>query len=150
MGGGKNGDELVTVVMPARNEERAIASALESVLGQTYRNLQIVVIDGGSTDGTRSIIEKWQAQDSRIEILTNPVPSIPMSLNLGLAAARGRWLVRVDAHSTVPPTYVADLVARLREGIWAGVGGIKPGVGVTSAGRAIAAAVSSRLRVGNR
>jgi succinoglycan biosynthesis protein ExoA len=143
------GDELVTVVMPARNEEQAIGDALDSVLGQTYRNLQFVVIEGGSTDRTRAIIEQRQTRDARLEIITNHLPSIPVSLNLGLAAARGRWLVRVDAHSTVPPTYVADLVARLREGTWAGVGGIKPGVGVTPAGRAIAAAMSSRFGVGN-
>ena len=147
--GHDDGDELVTVIMPARNEEQAIGAALDSVLGQTYRNLQFVVIEGGSTDRTPAIIEQRQAQDPRIEIVTNPLPSIPASLNLGLASARGRWLVRVDAHSTVPPTYVADLVARLREGTWAGVGGIKPGVGVTPAGRAIAAAMSSRFGVGN-
>ena len=147
--GGTVEDELVTVIMPARNEEQAIGAALDSVLGQTYPNLQFVVIDGGSTDRTRAIIEERQAHDPRVEIVTNPLPNIPVSLNLGLAAARGRWLVRVDAHSTVPPTYVADLVARLREGTWAGVGGIKPGVGVTSAGRAIAAAMSSRFGVGN-
>jgi succinoglycan biosynthesis protein ExoA len=148
-GGDEHEDELVTVIMPARNEEQAIGAALDSVLGQTYSRLQFVVIDGGSTDGTRAIIEQRQAQDRRIEIVTNPLPSIPVSLNMGLAAARGRWLVRVDAHSTVSPTYVADLVARLREGTWAGVGGIKPGVGVTPAGRAIAAAMSSRFGVGN-
>ncbi len=135
--------------MPARNEEQAIRAALDSVLAQTYHHLQFVVIDGGSTDRTRSIIEERQAQDARLEIVTNPLPSIPVSLNLGLAAARGRWLVRVDAHSTVPPTYVADLVGRLREGTWAGVGGVKPGVGITPAGRAIAAAMSSRFGVGN-
>jgi glycosyltransferase involved in cell wall biosynthesis len=135
--------------MPARNEEQAIGAALDSVLCQSYHHLQFVVIDGGSTDRTRSIVEERQARDPRIEILSNPRPNISVSLNLGLAAARGRWLVRVDAHSTVPPTYVADLVARLREGIWAGVGGIKPGVGVTPAGRAIAAAMSSRFGVGN-
>lgn len=147
--GGEHTDDLVTVIMPARNEEQAIGAALDSVLGQTYRNLQFVVIDGGSTDRTRALIEERQAQDPRVEILTNPLPSIPVSLNLGLAAARGRWLVRVDAHSTVPPTYVADLVGRLQEGTWAGVGGIKPGVGVTPAGRAIAAAMGSRFGVGN-
>ncbi len=135
--------------MPARNEERAIGAALDSVLDQTYGHLQFVVIDGGSTDRTRAIIEERQKLDPRVEILTNPAPSIPVSLNLGLAAARGRWLVRVDAHSTVPSTYVADLVARLQEGTWVGVGGIKPGVGVTPAGRAIAAAMSSRFGVGN-
>jgi succinoglycan biosynthesis protein ExoA len=148
-GGDRRADGLVTVIMPARNEEQAIGAALDSVLGQTYRDLQFVVIDGGSTDRTRSIIEERQARDPRIEIVTNPVPNIPLSLNMGLAAARGRWLVRVDAHSTVPPTYVADLVARLREGTWAGVGGVKPGVGITPAGRAIAAAMSSRFGVGN-
>jgi hypothetical protein len=147
--GGTLADELVTVIMPARNEEQAIGAALDSVLGQTYRHLQFVVIDNGSTDRTRSIIEERQAQDPRVEIVTNPVPNIPASLNLGLAAARGRWLVRVDAHSAVDTTYVADLVARLREGTWAGVGGVKPGVGVTPAGRAIAAAMSSRFGVGN-
>jgi succinoglycan biosynthesis protein ExoA len=142
-------DDLVTVIMPARNEERAIGEALDSVLGQTYRNLQFVVIDGGSTDRTRAIVEERRAQDPRVEIVTNPLPNIPVSLNMGLAAARGRWLVRVDAHSTVPATYVADLVGRLREGTWAGVGGIKPGVGITPAGKAIAAAMSSRFGVGN-
>jgi succinoglycan biosynthesis protein ExoA len=148
-GGGDHEDELVTVIMPARNEEQAIGAALDSVLAQTYRHLQFVVIDGGSTDRTRAIIEQRRAEDPRIEVVSNPIPNIPISLNLGLAAARGRWLVRVDAHSTVPPTYVADLVVRLREGTWAGVGGIKPGVGVTPAGRAIAAAMSSRFGVGN-
>jgi succinoglycan biosynthesis protein ExoA len=135
--------------MPARNEQETIGAALDSVLGQTYRDLQFVVIDGGSTDRTRSIIEERQSRDPRIEIVTNPLPSIPLSLNMGLAAARGRWLVRVDAHSTVPPSYVARLVARLREGTWAGVGGVKPGVGITPAGRAIAAAMGSRFGVGN-
>jgi cellulose synthase/poly-beta-1,6-N-acetylglucosamine synthase-like glycosyltransferase len=147
--GGELEDELVTVIMPARNEETAVGAALRSVQDQTYRQLQIVVIEGCSSDRTRRILEECQAQDSRIEILTNPEPNIPKSLNLGLAAAHGRWLVRVDAHSTVPPTYVADLVTRLREGTWAGVGGIKPGVGITPAGRAIAAAMSSRFGVGN-
>jgi succinoglycan biosynthesis protein ExoA len=145
----KQTDELVTVIMPARNEEQAIGAALDSVLGQTYEHLQFVVIEGGSTDRTRAIIEERQQQDPRLEMVTNPKPSIPISLNMGLAAARGRWLVRVDAHSTVPATYVADLVARLREGTWAGVGGVKPGVGITPAGRAIAAAMSSRFGVGN-
>jgi glycosyltransferase involved in cell wall biosynthesis len=139
----------LTIVTPCLNGAATLPQALESVASQGYPNLEHVVIDGGSTDRTRPIVEERQARDPRIEILSNPLPNIPVSLNLGLAAARGRWLVRVDAHSTVPPTYVADLVARLREGTWAGVGGIKPGVGVTPAGRAIAAAMSSRFGVGN-
>ena len=141
-------DELVTVVIPAYNEERHIDACLESVLTQTYDDLQVVVVDGSSTDGTRAVVERRMAEDPRVELMTNPRRNIPSSLNLALKAARGRWLVRVDAHSTITPTYVERSVARLAEGTWAGVGGRKDAVGRTRAGRAIAVAMASRLGVG--
>ncbi|MBA2767835.1 MAG: glycosyltransferase family 2 protein [Sporichthyaceae bacterium] len=142
-------DELVTVLVPARNEERTIGACLESILAQDYRNLQVVVVDGVSTDATRLIVEALAARDPRLEMITVERRSIPASLNAGLAAARGRWLVRVDAHSTVPADYVRLAVARLSEGCWGGVGGRKDGVGRTPAGRAIAAAMGSKFGVGN-
>jgi glycosyltransferase involved in cell wall biosynthesis len=141
-------DELVSVVVPARNEEASIGEALSALREQTYRNLQIIVVDGASTDGTVAVVEGHRAEDPRIELIDNPRQIIPAALNLALAAARGRWLVRMDAHSTVGPDYVADAVARLREGRWGGVGGRKDGTGTTPAGRAIAAALGSRFGVG--
>jgi succinoglycan biosynthesis protein ExoA len=141
--------ELVTVVIPARNEEGFLGGCLDSVRAQDYRNLQIVVVDGASTDKTADVVRARMAADDRIELLTNPHRTIPRSLNQGVAAARGRWLVRVDAHSTVPADYVSIAVERLREGVWGGVGGRKDGVGKTSAGRAIAVAMGSRFGVGN-
>jgi succinoglycan biosynthesis protein ExoA len=141
--------ELVTVVIPARNEEGFLGACLDSVRGQDYRNLQIVVVDGASTDKTADVVRARMADDDRIELLTNPHQTIPRSLNQAVAAARGRWLVRVDAHSTVPADYVSIAVERLREGGWGGVGGRKDGVGRTSAGRAIAVAMGSRFGVGN-
>jgi succinoglycan biosynthesis protein ExoA len=141
--------DLVTVIIPARNEESSIEAALGSVRGQTYTNLQIVVVDGGSSDQTAELIKAAMDEDPRVELLSNPRPNIPSSLNLALDAARGVWLVRVDAHSSVGPTYVEQLVNRLREGNWGGVGGRKDGVGVVPAGRAIAAAMGSRFGVGN-
>lgn len=142
-------DELVTVVVPARNEERSIGACLESILAQDYPHLQVIVVDGASSDATREVVRAVADRDSRVTLLAEEHLGIPASLNVGLAHAEGTWLVRVDAHSTVPADYVRLAVSRLREGRWGGVGGRKDGVGSTPAGRAIAAAMASRFGVGN-
>ena len=139
----------MTVVVPARNEERSIARCLGSVTAQTHRELQIIVVDAASEDRTPAIVRELAAADHRIELVTAPLATIPTSLNTALGMARGHWLVRVDAHATVQPDYVERAVAHLVTGRWGGVGGRKDGVGVTPAGRAIAAAMASRFGVGN-
>jgi len=141
--------ELATVVIPARNEEDHIGRCLESVLGQDWQALQVIVVDGASTDRTAEIVSDVRADDPRVELLRNPRGIIPVSLNLALAAARGTWLVRIDAHATVPPEYVGIAVSHLRSGRWGGVGGRKNGRGSTPAGSAIATVMSSRFGVGN-
>jgi succinoglycan biosynthesis protein ExoA len=140
--------DLVSVIVPARNEERSIGTTLDALRAQDYRNLQIIVVDGGSTDGTVAVVERHMAEDPRVELLHNPRGITPVALNVALAAARGPWLVRMDAHATVDPTYVGAAVTRLREGGWGGVGGRKDGVGRTPAGRAIATALGSPFGVG--
>lgn len=141
-------EELVTIVVPARNEERSIGHCLASIQSQDWTNLEIVVVDGSSTDQTVPIVEQIAAADARVRLLHNPDRLIPVSLNLALGAARARWLVRVDAHATVPAAYVRRAVGHLQSGRYGGVGGRKDGVGVTPAGRAVAAVMASRFGVG--
>jgi cellulose synthase/poly-beta-1,6-N-acetylglucosamine synthase-like glycosyltransferase len=141
-------DELVSVIVPARNEERSIGATLDALRRQDYRNLQIIVADGASTDGTAKVVQRHMAEDPRVELVPNPRRITPVALNVALAQARGRWLVRMDAHSMVDEHYVSAAVARLREGSWGGVGGRKDGAASTSPGRAIAAALGSRFGVG--
>ena len=141
--------ELVTLVIPARNEERFLGACLASVRAQDHPNLQIVVVNGASSDSTVAVVQAHMREDPRVELVHIERPNIPASLNLGVSVARAHWLVRVDAHSTIPENYVSIAVARLREGRWGGVGGRKDGVGRTAAGRAIAVAMASRLGVGN-
>ena len=145
----EHGVPAVTVVVPARNEEAAIAACLESILTQTWGDLEVIVVDGESTDRTAAVVEDIARRDPRVSCLANPGRIVPTGLNIALAAARGRWLVRVDAHATVPRDYVARAVEALESGRWGGVGGRKDGVGRTPAGRAIAAAMASRFGVGN-
>ena len=135
--------------MPARDEERTLGECLASILRQTETRLQVIVVDGGSSDRTLAIVEQMATADRRLETIRFGAASIPGALNAGLRRATGRWLVRVDAHSTIAPDYVRRSVAHLETGRWGGVGGRKDAVASTSAGRAIAAALGSRFGVGN-
>lgn len=141
--------DLVTVAIPARNEERSIAALLDSVRAQSHQNLQILVVDGMSTDRTAEIVRSVAAQDPRVELLENPARVIPVAMNLALRHARGTWFVRVDAHCSVPEDYVERVVDHLRTGRWGGVGGRKDGRGHTAQGRAIAAVMGSPFAQGN-
>jgi glycosyltransferase involved in cell wall biosynthesis/GT2 family glycosyltransferase len=139
---------LVTVIIPARNEERFIDSCLDAVLAQDLPSVQVIVVDGDSDDATAAIVTARAALDDRVELISKPARIIPVSLNLALGAARGNYLVRIDAHTTVPPDYVRWAVGHLRTGRWGGVGRRKDGVGVTPAGVAVAAAMASRFGIG--
>jgi cellulose synthase/poly-beta-1,6-N-acetylglucosamine synthase-like glycosyltransferase len=140
---------LVSVVIPAKNEEDHIEACLASVLAQDHEDLEVLVVDGASTDRTCELVEAVAARDPRVRLLHNPRGIIPVALNLALAEARGRWLVRVDSHAAVPPDYVRLAVQHLETGRWGGVGGRKDGVGRTPAGKAVAAAMASPFGVGN-
>lgn len=146
--GDASGAPAVTVIVPARNERTTIDACLDSILAQEGVDLEVVIVDNDSTDGTGELLDARAANDPRVRVVHNPTPSIPASLNMAVAAARGEWLVRVDAHSTIPPGYVAHAVARLAEGRWAGVGGRKIAVGRSPVGRAVAAVLNSPLAVG--
>jgi succinoglycan biosynthesis protein ExoA len=139
---------LVTVVIPTRNEEDTISQCFDSVLTQNHQNLQIIVVDGNSGDATRAIVDRYRRRDPRVEFIDNTEGTIPRALDLGLKAARGQWLIRVDAHSTVPKDYVERALQLLRSGRWGGVGGRKDAVGTTPAGKAIATVLGSPLGVG--
>ncbi len=142
-------EELVTVIVPAKNEENAIAACVDSIRAQDWQNLKIIIVDGDSTDNTCQIVDSISAEDPRVELLHNPAGIIPISLNIALAAARARYLVRVDAHAHIPPGYVSLVMSHFRENDWGGVGGRKDGIGEGPAGRAIAVAMASPFGVGN-
>jgi succinoglycan biosynthesis protein ExoA len=140
----------VSIIMPVRNEEASVDQALESVCSQaTDASLEIIVVDGHSTDGTRAIIKRWAAKDERVRLVDNPRKGIPQALNCALREAKGDYLVRVDGHSTVPPTYVRALVDHIRSGECEGAGGRKRAVGQGPFGRAVAAAHGSRFGIGD-
>jgi glycosyltransferase involved in cell wall biosynthesis len=93
----------VSVVIPAYNAQRYLFEALESVLTQTFRNFECIVVDDGSTDRTPQLIDSLGAHDPRVRRLTIPHGGIVKGLNAGVQAARGEYIARTDADDLCVP-----------------------------------------------
>ena len=142
--------ELVSVVMPVRNEERSIERAVQSVMSQTYRPIEIIVVDAQSDDRTASIVDDLIDSGAPVRRFDNPQRLIAAGLNVGLAQARGEFIARVDAHAEVNPEYLHIAVEHLKsQPSVVAVGGRRHGVAQTPVGRANALALSSPFGVGN-
>lgn len=88
---------LASVIIPAYNAERFIERTLRSALRQTWNNLEILVVDDGSTDNTRSVVESVALTDQRIRIFSVPNGGVASARNIGLAHARGEFVAFLDA-----------------------------------------------------
>src|SRR5215510_5627774 len=94
---------FVSVVMPVRNESRFIARSLGAVLAQDYPalSMEVIVIDGMSSDLTRRIVQDFQAQDARVRLVYNPRQIVATGLNAAIDQAQGKVIVRVDGHCEI-------------------------------------------------
>lgn len=136
----------VTVILPTLNERRFIRDCLDSLLAQDYAGLcEILVCDGGSTDGTRDIAKLAPVP---VRLLDNPRVTAAAAMNVGIEAASGDVICRADAHTLYAPDYVRRCVEVLVETGADNVGGRMVPVGTTSFGRAVAAVTSSPFGVG--
>jgi glycosyltransferase involved in cell wall biosynthesis len=93
----------VSVILPVRDAEKTLAMAIESILGQTERNIELLVVDDGSTDASLMILQEFAELDGRIRVLSTVNPGIVEVLNLGLAEARAPYLARMDADDVSLP-----------------------------------------------
>jgi cellulose synthase/poly-beta-1,6-N-acetylglucosamine synthase-like glycosyltransferase len=93
----------VSVVMPARNAERLIDEAIQSVQAQTLRSWELIVVDDRSTDGTAALVTRHASSDSRIRLVPGPGRGVSAARNAGLQHARGRWTAMLDADDIACP-----------------------------------------------
>lgn len=138
----------VTVVIPARNEAGSIAATLASVVGQDYPlPLDVVVVDGASSDNTPEIVGTFAHHGVRL--VYNRSGLTAAGLNAGIAASDGEVVVRCDGHAQLPDGYIRRAVEVLMETGADNVGGVQDAHGTTPVQRAVAAAMSSRVGVGD-
>ncbi len=111
------GQVKVGVVVPMYNAEKTVSATLQSIFDQTHRNLDIVVVDDGSTDGSLPIVRNWQARDPRIRVVQQPNSGVAVARNTGAAATDAEFLAFIDADDLwAPPKIELQLRTLLESG----------------------------------
>jgi glycosyltransferase involved in cell wall biosynthesis len=88
---------IISVLLPARDAALTVGRALDSILGQTFRGLEVLAVDDGSRDETLSVLRAAARADPRVQLLHGGGRGLPAALNLALSRARGRYVARMDA-----------------------------------------------------
>ena len=106
-------EELVTLLVPVYNTEKYIKRCLESIINQTYKHLEIILIDDGSTDSSSKICDDYAKKDSRIEVFHKENQGSSAEKNFGLSIAKGKYISFVDSDDYLEPTIIEKLVKKI-------------------------------------
>lgn len=141
---------FISIVIPAFNEERYIKDCLASIFSQDYPidSMEVIVVDGASTDSTKSVIQELFPS---VVILNNPDRIVPISMNMGITAAKGEYIIRIDAHAKYPTNYVSYLISEAMRLKADNVGAVCRTLPLNSSpkAKAIATALSTKFGMGD-
>ena len=101
---------LVFVVIPVYNVSRYLQQCLDSVVSQTYRNLEIIIVDDGSTDGSGRICDRYEKRDERSHVIHSANRGLSSARNLGLDKIRGSYILFVNSDDWIEPHTVDTLI----------------------------------------
>lgn len=145
---------LVTIAVPLLDEAARLPGLLAAIQAQDYpaQNIRLVLVDGGSQDGSRQLAEKAAAENPHTTVLDNPRRLAAAGLNLALAHAEGEIFLRLDARTRPSPQYVSACILALQtggtDGFLAGVAGPQLAVGESPAARIHALALNHPFGAG--
>lgn len=118
----------VSVIIPCYNEENSITDLLIAIYEQSFPRdeIEVIISDGMSTDATREKIDDFANAfpDLQLKVIDNQKKTIPSGLNLAIQAAKGEYIVRLDAHSNPHPEYITRCIKALNRGLGDNIGGV--------------------------
>ena len=144
--------EKISFVIPCRNEVKYISETINSILNQKiqYKDIEIIIVDGLSDDGTKEILSDIQKKDSRIIVIDNVKKITPVALNLGVKKATGDHIFILGAHAKITNDYVTNCFQIFENhNDVSCAGGPITSISNSALGKAIALAMSSSIGVGN-
>lgn len=104
--------KTISIIIPCRNEEKYIENCIRSIQSFIFPKdveIEIFFIDGNSTDNTKNIILSFSKNDKRITLINNPNIFQSFAMNIGIKISKGKWIMRLDAHTIYPKNYLEDL-----------------------------------------
>lgn len=107
--------ELISVIVPVYNVESYVAECIESIQNQTYMNLEIILVNDGSTDASGDICDKYAAYDERIQVIHKENAGVSAARNTGIEAANGDYIGFVDSDDYIAPTMYEDMLKLMVE-----------------------------------
>ena len=101
---------LVSIIVPVYNVQNSVARCLESVLAQTWKEIEVIVLNDGSTDGSLAICEQFRRKDPRITLIDKPNAGLSMTRNDGMKVAKGKYVQFVDSDDLLEPDFTENMV----------------------------------------
>ena len=109
--------KLISIIIPVYNCEKYLSACLESVLSQSYKNFELILINDGSTDSSLDICKSFKKKDKRINVYCIKNSGAGGARNKGLELAKGQYITFIDCDDIVSPDYLSSLLEEMREGI---------------------------------
>ena len=107
--------ELISVIVPVYNVESYVAECIESIQNQTYMNLEIILVNDGSTDASGDICDQYAAYDERIQVIHKENAGVSAARNTGIESANGDYIGFVDSDDYISPTMYEDMLKLMAE-----------------------------------
>ncbi len=106
---------LISVIVPVYNVEKHIEKCIKSILSQSYTNIEILLIDDGSTDSSGAICDRFAAEDKRVKVIHKNNAGVSAARNTGVAEKKGEFFCFIDSDDTVHPNYILNLYTIIQE-----------------------------------
>lgn len=141
----------ISIIIPTLDEERFIVNCIDSLISGDYPSskIEILIIDGGSKDNTKTVVEQAKVGDAKLRVIDNPKKIVPAALNIGIREAKHEIIMWAGAHAKYNRDYVSAIVETLMTEKCASAGGLLLPTADTFLGKSIAIATSSRFGIGN-
>ena len=110
-------EPLVSVIVPVYNVAAYLQRCLDSLLGQTYRNLEIICVNDGSTDGSAAILDEYATKDARIKVIHQENAGVSVARNRGLDSATGEYVGFIDADDWLEPDAYEKITSLCAAGV---------------------------------